>query len=334
MRRTGLWAMVAVGCRFDSVEDACPDHVPGQSHGTDAAVDVIGRIGCYRRYVGLDRADIDGRITDAVVAHASYLAQNGTIGQYGSWQAETPGLAGFTGADAFERLYASEYLVEDVGSAFVWEVLLAIDDATDRGALVDEVIDDPFIRDVFLAPAWEGAGYAEGTDPVIGTFAYMNIVLYFPSGARSGRPVVYPRDGQVDVPTSFALFDPGDPALAGLPPVVGYPLTFTMGSSTLGSGSVNPLEVQVLESTILGPSGPVEHAVLLPTSYLSGVNWSTAILIPRAPLDPSTTYDVDARFSWIDRDNRHETLSFTTAATAPTTAVARAAGSARVLAPR
>ena len=246
------------GCAtYDSVDEACRDRVPGDRHGSAEAADLIGRIGCYRRYVGLNRANIDRRITEAVESHVDYLRLHpGWVGT-GQWQAEEPNTRGYTGRDAFERLYASEFLVEGVGSAFVWEVLLPIDEAIRRRELVDLFMHDPFVRDVFLAPAWEGAGYAEGRVEGVGEFAYMNIVMYFPSGSRSNRPVVYPHDGQTQVPVAWTVLDPGDPNLADLPPVAGYPITFTVGSSTVGSGTSNPLDVHVLGSRIDGPDGPV-----------------------------------------------------------------------------
>ncbi|MEQ1506970.1 MAG: hypothetical protein ABMB14_32380 [Myxococcota bacterium] len=304
-----LWL---AACNYATVDDACRDHVRGESHGSDAAIEVVGRISCYRTFVGLDRGDIDKKITEAVDAHASYLSTSGQIASTGDWWSESAGTAGYTGVDAFERLYASEYLVNDVGSAFVWQVLLPVSDVVTRPELIDLYMDDPFVRDVFLAPAWEGAGYAEGTDALIGPFAYMNIVLYYPSGARSTRPVVYPQDGQVDVPTRWTLNDPGEPAFVGLPPVVGYPITFTFGSSQVSDGA-NPLQVSVLDSVITGPSGPVDHAVALPGVYGTGVNWSTAILVPSEPLEPLSEYTVEATFQWIDIDSRKEKLVFTTA---------------------
>lgn len=298
------------GCaNFDSVDDACRDGVRGERHGSDAAADVVGRISCYRRFVGLDRGDIDKRITAAVESHADYLGTNQVLSTTGDWWAESPGLPGFTGVGSFDRLEAAEYLVASVGSAFVWEVLLPA--AGGGTGVIDEVLIDPFARDALLAPAWEGGGYAEFGDPVLGgDFAYMNIVLYYPSGSRATRPVVYPQDGQTDLPTSWNV-DPTDAAFAGLPEVAGFPISFTMGSSRVVTGD-NPLEVAVLNSTITGPSGEVPHVVLLPGLYTVGVNWSTAILAPLAPLEPNTDYTVEADLAWVDVPKKHEELVFTT----------------------
>jgi hypothetical protein len=310
-----VWVvLLAGGCAsYDSVEDACPNHVSGERHGSPEADELFLRVSCYRRYVGLDRANIHRRINDAAAAHASYLTENQVLSTTGQWNLEVAGEPGFTGADAFERLQDAGYLGLDPSSAFVWEVLTLVSDVDSYGSHIDELMLDPFVRDVLLAPAWEGAGYAEGSDPAFGEFAYWNIVLYFPSGARSTRPVTYPQDGQTEVPTSWSPADPSDPALLGIPALAGFPITLTFGSSQISTNGTNPLNVLVSGSTLLGPEGEVEHQILLPGVYSLGVNWSTAILVPTQPLQPDTTYELAARVTWIDRPTGKDIeLSFTT----------------------
>src|SRR5262249_35906024 len=132
-----LWWVV--GCGFDSVDDACRDNVRGDQNGSAAAAEIVGRISCYRRFVGLDRGNIDKRITEAVSAHTSYLASQQVLSTTGDWWAEDPSLPGFTGIDGFARLYAAQFLSEGVGSAFVWEVLLPVDDELTRVETIDRV---------------------------------------------------------------------------------------------------------------------------------------------------------------------------------------------------
>jgi hypothetical protein len=310
-----VWVvLLASGCAsYDSVEDACPNHVTGERHGSPEADELFQRVSCYRRYVGLDKANIHRRVDDATAAHASYLTENETLSTTGQWTTETPGEPGFTGANAFERLEDAGYLGLDPSSAFVWEVLTRVDEVGSYSEHIDELMVDPFVRDVLLAPAWEGAGYAEGLDPALGAFAYWNIVLYFPSGARATRPVTYPQDGQTGLPTSWSPPDPADPALAGVPPLAGFPVTLTFGSSQISANGTNPLDVLVTSSTLTGPEGQVDHQILLPGLYSLGVNWSTAILVPLEPLQPGATYTVVADVSWIDRPQGQQLeLSFTT----------------------
>ncbi|MBX2798849.1 MAG: hypothetical protein KTR31_14330 [Myxococcales bacterium] len=305
-----------VGCQqYENIDEACKENVGGDKGASAEAVEVFQRITCYRRYAGLAKGKMNRRVTEAVENHARYLSIHGL--DFGTfWQLEEQG-EGFTGADAFERLDHTGYLVEEVGaSAFVWEVLLTqIEADTDQTELVDQYMRDPFLRDVWLAPGWDAGSYAQA--PVEGKFGpflvYMNIVLYFPSGSRSTRPVTYPVDGQTGVPTSWFVPYP-DKVFAGLDTEVGFPITLTAGSSILGTGSTNVLDVVVDQSTITheGTGERVAHRVIPPGQYWPGTNWSTAILLPEQPLEPDTTYTVEVQMGWVGNDNHRETVSFTT----------------------
>jgi hypothetical protein len=312
-----LWTMACAD--YQTVDEACSDNVRGAGSASAAAVELIGRVSCYRKLAGLDRANLNSRIGEAVENHANYLLTNEVevFDPSVDWWAETFGELGFTGTDAYERLYATEYLVEDVGSAFVWEVLTLVDETQTYTEGVDDLMLDFFFRDVFLAPAWEGAGYTEFPYTIYGeelTLAYMNVVLYFPSGAHALNPVVYPVAGQLDVPLGWPndyAANPYDTTLDMIPADAGLPITFTFGSNTVGAG-LNPLSVSVVSSAITSASGPVEHIVVLPGSYAPGTLWSTAALIPTEPLLPNTTYTVAAELSWIERSNHLVTTTFTT----------------------
>lgn len=310
--------LFAAGCaEYSTPDEACTDHVAGSAGATDAAIELFGRISCYRRFVHLDRANINPLITDAVESHAHYLETNDVLSEQNpEWQSEVFGEFGFTGFTAYDRLVDSKYLVQDFGpGVFVWEVLAYIDPNQTYTEQVDELMDDPFFRDVFLAPSWDGSGYAEftaGYPAADSRWAYMNVVLYHPSGAHSTRPVVYPADGQIDVPPSWANPYSFDPQLASLPEVLGYPITFTLGSNQLSGNLGNPLEVEVVASSIVSASGEVEHEVVLPANYAVGTNWSTAALMPLVPLVPNTAYTVTVELSWIERQNHVVTTTFTT----------------------
>lgn len=325
MNRTVIVALpllAACGRNFESVEEACKDNVRGDRDATDAAIDVVQRISCYRKFAGIDRGNLHQRVTEAAEAHGLYLAENPDQ-LYAGWNLETSGGTGFSGATAYDRLVETGYLVPDVSEPFIWEVLGYVEPDLSIPEQVDLEMHDPFIRDVYLSPSWEASGYTQfpAFDQVL---SYMNIVLYYPSGARSGKPVVYPIDGQTNVPTTWEnVYAAFDPLLGAMPPVAGYPITFTCGSSRTLPG-INPLSVAVVSSAITGPSGPVEHEVFLPGQYLFGVNNSTAILVPREPYEPGTTYTVDVSLQWIDHD-KDISLTFTTGSDATVSPVARRA---------
>src|SRR5689334_2783202 len=100
-------ATLLAGCpSYENVDEACKDHGRGQSNATDAAIDVVQRVSCYRKYAGVDRGNLNKKVTDAVEAHAFYLSENG-VGD-STWQFETSGETGFSGTDSYERLVESE----------------------------------------------------------------------------------------------------------------------------------------------------------------------------------------------------------------------------------
>src|SRR6188768_3932681 len=69
--------LTACGPNFETIEEACPDKVPGEKDNTDVAIGLFRRVDCYRQFSGLTRARIDSRISDAARAHALYVEQNG-----------------------------------------------------------------------------------------------------------------------------------------------------------------------------------------------------------------------------------------------------------------
>jgi hypothetical protein len=312
--------LAACGRSFESVEEACKDNVHGDRDASPEAVGVVQRISCYRKYVGLDRGNLDPRVTEAVESHGYYLSENPDQ-IYAGWNLETAGAPGFSGADALARLEASEYHVPEGSQAFIWEVLGYVEPDVPVAAQVDLGMHDPFARDVYLSPSWDAAGYTEFS-ALDATLSYMNIVLYYPSGARSGNPVTYPIDGQANVPTTWEnAYASYDPLLASIPPRAGYPITFTCGSSRVVAGD-NPLSVGVTSSVITGPDGPVEHEVFLPGTYLFGADNSTAILVPREPYEPGASYTVEVSLAWLDHD-KDLSLTFTTGSDAAVTPMAR-----------
>lgn len=270
-----VWGWMFAGCEEYLVPDeACRDNVAGGSNATDGAVELFGRVDCYRRFVGVDRARLNPRITEAVENHANYLEINDVLSDPdAAWELETFGEFGYTGRSAYDRLVDTDYLVEDFGAnVFVWEVLSEVDRGRTYREVADEWMHNPFVRDVFLAPAWEGAGYAEFPflNPYDGqeiTVSYMNVVLLHPSGAHASTPVVYPADGQLDVPLSWENPYLFEPKLAGTPEFGGFPITFTFGSSVEVGATINALGVQVHSSTIMAGLEEVPHVVLLPDSY-------------------------------------------------------------------
>lgn len=224
------------------------------------------------------------------------------------WFFESPTAPGFTGVDVFERM-AATYAYSWGDPVIVWQI--AYEGWDDLSA--PEVMADPYFRDVFLQPSWKTSGWAEGVTESGLQLAYMNLSFLFPSGTHIYKPIVYPRDGQEDVPTTGrSLVGEGDP-LSG---ARGFPITATVGASD-AVGGINPYLIVVLSSTLTDSAGAdVPMLVLTPDTSTFGSLTSTAVFKPHDPLEPGTTYTFEAEISWIDR-KKTVTSTFTTAADPP-----------------
>ena len=116
---------------------------------------------------------------------------------------------------------------------------------------IDFWFPEPAVRQSYLQPAWVGGGDKEGPPEVDPErrIAYVNLFYQVPVLEHQANPVIFPKDGQEDVPTSFeALWDAT--ATFGMGQL-GYPITVTVGSQ----GDPN---IQVRSSTLSGPDGNVE----------------------------------------------------------------------------
>ena len=335
----GIVAWAALGgsgcASHESIDDACPEKIPRSGDAPEASIDYMLRLSCYRRYAGIRRARMHPAITEASNRHAAYLEQHVFLEDrvvrppdeapyydvtLDEARAEDPGLDGFSGRDSDERFRAAGFPL-DYQSYFIWDLVqYEFDETMPREELVDEQMHDPYLRDVLLAPGWRGGGLAEG-DGALGRFLWVNSLLFFPSNVRALNPVVYPVDGQTDVPLDFStvrflppwdqfLVDLGDNRFRG--ERVGYPITITFGSNDLSPSPENLTGAQLLSAEIRGPDGPIEHVEVFPGPHESGFNAATIALVPTEPLLPDTTYEVEATVSSVSITSKRIQLSFTT----------------------
>lgn len=312
MSQRGTLALLAVlgspGCKtYATVDEACKDHVPGEKHGSADAVEAFGRLNCYRRFLKIKVGAIDPDVSDAVEAHMSYLIRNDIFVSGGDPWDEDPDLQGFTGVDLYDRLDAFGYPTTDGFTDGAWQVILYQDRETED--LIDETMHSPYIRDVYLQPSWTAVGWASGQDSLQHRWVYANILYPLPTFARLNKPVVYPRDEQLDVPPSYTSEYGGEDPMAHYGDV-GYPITITVGSTELSGGS-NIYELHLLEATLEGPDGPVETLVIEPQLFSWGPLLTTVIIVPVEPLHPSSTYSLDAKVKWNYGERRVQTTFHT-----------------------
>jgi len=308
------------GCGLpETLEEACPASFAGDDLLEPAAWDVLWRVSCHRRFVGLGVGRVTKPAQRAAEAHAAYLEQNGVLDpaseRYATTLAdlffEDPGWPSFTGVTALERLQAAEMPQALDGAVLTWDLFLG-----DVGVDPDAFFHDPYLRDVLFQPGWLGGGMATLPNAETGGRAgYLNLLFSFPSGLRTWKPVVYPREGQEGVPLSWRPRGPEDPL--GSAAAVGFPITVTVGSDAV-VGSDNPYELSAEAASLVDEDGvEVPLAMAGPGVYPWGDVLSTMAFAPAIPLRPGTTYTFTATVTWNIRSAEVSTTFTTLGAAGP-----------------
>ncbi len=299
------WTMIAwiglAGCspyRFETLEDACPDQLAGESQLEPGTAGMLTRFACYRRFEGLQMPRITAGAQDAAVAHAHYIEVNGILDPESPHFAQTlgevfneqPGLPGYTGRDSIDRLIHFEAL-DQTASFGLWDVVMP-----DGGAGVADVnVSNPYTRAVVFQPVWYAVGYAVFKTPVAKA-AYFSAVYANPPAAHINKPIVYPRDGQTGIPASFATYgDEADPM--SVVPITGFPITVTVGAYE-SNGSNNPFDMHPVSATLTGEEGEIQLIVVPPGLYPWGPMIGTIAYAPYEQLIPGHTYEFDATIRW------------------------------------
>lgn len=270
----------------DTVEEACPARVRGESAATDGADVAILRASCHRRVVGFDSFQVSAPLQVATAGHTHWMAQNDVL-----TDVETAGTPGFVAATFEERLQRAGWTTP----AFFWTLY---DDAlgTDAAVVIDDWLADPYRREALLQPDAVYAGFA-----LVGGFGHWTSAFAFPT--RSAGYVVYPRDGQRDVPTTWdSAGYVGDDVSDG---DVGFPITITVGATeantdATGAFVANPYDFAVDNVVLSGPNGPVSTVVVTPDNPPQNGNLvATIAVIPRDPLERGETWIFQADITWL-----------------------------------
>lgn len=314
MRRVlGLVALAGCYPDYPSIAAACPETVGGEELAPVESVPFLRRLSCFRRYVNLEDSWIGADAQEAAAGHANYLEVNGLLDPaapgfqpFLDWTAQDVGKSGYTGGDPFTRLRTAGAVgLEDIG---MWQVLLPREDlATPQ--TVDDLITIPWIRDALFQPVWRGAGIGL-VDTSDGGYAYMDIVYTLPPAVRVHNPVVFPKNGMLGVPTSYRPWAaPDDPTV--VKDLMGFPITITVGAWEAGFGA-NPYNLVLNDAALVGPSGELVVVTGGPGLYSWGVNQATIVIVPLEPLEPFTTYTLDATISWSALQLKGVSTTFTT----------------------
>jgi hypothetical protein len=144
-------------------------------------------------------------------------------------------------------------------------------------AAVEVWVDSVYHRFPLVGHEAEAAGYGEAQIGTL-TVSVMDLGL---GSAGKGTPVVFPADGQKDVPAAFVGNEVPDPAPQGTSYPVGYPITLITGSAS---------NLAIASAQLTGPNGKVTAFLLQPGQQ---VDTGEASLLPQQPLTPGATYTVE-----------------------------------------
>jgi hypothetical protein len=344
------------GCaEYFSVDEACPEKISGVKDLSPSEADAALRITCHRRLAGVVRAVPNDLVQQAARNALNYVLLNPT-GEYLDGEARENAYLrqlsqnpGFTGSGVYDRLTDETlgvgYLFYDEVGSNVREYIdiqWSYDEALplpSGGAAIDYLMKDPQFRqnvlqpsmidiafaEIDLPPEWFAqAGFEEADLPVSGRAYYQVSIYTEPHLEHADSPVVYPKEGQTDVPLwAFTHAEVIDDQPGKIYSQTGYPITFLMGA-------IDPINYYEIEfnqyrgeinyASLLDPSGqPVEVRVLMPGDERNGTlpdgTWmrTTLTVYPLEPLQPSTKYTFSAEVS-SPESNWSYNFDFTTVA--------------------
>lgn len=259
------------------VDESCRTLDIGDDGASDDQRAGLERANCYRGALGLDNLTLHPALNIAAQQHAEYMANNAELTHEEDRDAE-----GYTGQWPWDRAEAAGY---DWVTGSISEV---VSYGYGPEGAVDGWMNSVYHRIPFTSPEVIETGFG-----LQDRYASMTFVSPFPYAEDSA--VLYPADGQQDVPLRFdSDTEVPDPAPdAG---TVGSPITVTVGASTAPGTDQNPFVLVLRSASLSGPDGDVELIELVPDDDAGLFN--TVALLPAEPLTADSDYTVEAKITW------------------------------------
>ncbi len=262
-----------------SVDDACGTDEHGYDTPSQAATVALERTNCYRNLMGLSPTTLEPRLDDAAQAHADYMLLHETLSH-----TETAGMESYTGDHVWDRMETAGYPLQGGNS---WSEVIS------RGyspsGAIDTWMETVYHRESFTLETWRGCGFGQA-----GEYSSMAQVMGYPDDVR--QAVIFPVDGQIEVPTSFDS-DSESPDPAPDHGVVGYPVTVTVTHNEVIRDDNNTYGLTLDDATLLGPDGAQVDVLILTPENDEGLA-SMVALVPTSPLEPGATYEAEITVTW------------------------------------
>lgn len=261
-----------------SVDDMCRTFDYGDDGASDDAKAGLERTNCYRRLMGLSAAELEPHLDIAAQQHAEYMATNNIL-----THEEDKNADGYTGEWVWDRAETAGY--DEAYNTVMSEV---VSQGYGPEAAVDGWMNSVYHRIPFTVPDVLETGFGQED-----RYSSMAFVTEYTSD--SAAAVLYPVDGQIDVPPSFnSDFEEPDPAPGAS--YVGPPITVTVSSQSAPGTDNNPFVLVLRDASLSGPDGDVGLITLDPDSdpYM----FQAIALVPEETLQPDADYDVSVDITW------------------------------------
>ena len=244
----------------------------------------IERVNHYRAIAGVPAVELNSYLTRAAQNHADYIILNADDpSTFANPHGEARGHPGFTGIGPTARVNAIWPEYADYLSYIHGPASEAMHWLSNPVKSVDGLIDAPYHRIILLEADLELAGYGISTGKQkVDVFDFLGR-KDSPAG-KIQVPLVYPGDGQTDVPIDWNGAEAPSPLPAGVRLPVGYPITLQK-RSFVGSNILLVTSAELRDA--MGNLVPVHPNAPGCVKYQT-----CAMMIAISPFNPNSTYTV------------------------------------------